>query len=713
MSCASPLRRDRPGAAGMIGRAGIALALATATIAASAQPPTAAPMIYRARATNFAARPAIAVGTSWYPEQWPEERWAVDLAMMRRAGFNTVRIGEFAWSRMESAAGRYDFSWLDRAIDAAAAQGMMVVLGTPTAAPPAWLTQAWPDTLRVDEDGKRATHGARRHFSFASARYRACARAIATELAKRYGHDTRVVGWQIDNEIGPPSFDAEAVARWHAFLKDRYKTIDTLNARWATEYWSQHYNDFDQVPLHATGQQNPALLLDFKHFTTATWRDYIANQAQAIRAHADPRQFVTTNTMFWNGGFDHFALHRDLDLAAWDNYIPDGHPDWVANGANHDLVRGYKQRNFWLMETQPGRVDWAPVNRALDPGQVREMAWQAIGHGADAVLYWQWRPARNGQETYHGSLLGQDGEPNPILDEVARTASEITGASARLADTEPVARVAMLFSYDSRWAIDLQPLNKNFDPVRAFTDFYRPLRVAAQGIAVLPVDADLARYPLVVAPAFNVLTADTAERLARYVRGGGHLVLGPRSGMKDDANALWPNRQPGPLAPLLGAHVEQFYALDQRVGLAGGVSGTASIWAEAITPDARDVEIVARYVDPGGWLDGKPAIVTRRVGKGSISYVGAWLDPAAMQALATRLLAGARIAPIIAGLDPDIELSARAGAGRCVVIAINHGTVAHPLALPPGARLIAGALDKGIAQPHAVAVFEASPATCR
>ncbi len=697
----------------MIGRAGIALALACATIATSAQPPATSSPTYRARATNFAARPAIAVGTSWYPEQWPEERWAVDLAMMRQAGFNTVRIGEFAWSRMEPAPGRYDFAWLDRAIDTAAAHGMMVVLGTPTAAPPAWLTQAWPDTLRVDEDGKRAGHGGRRHFSFASERYRGFARAIATELAKRYGRDARVVGWQIDNEIGPPSFGPEAVARWHAFLKDRYTTIDTLNARWATEYWSQHYDNFDQIPLHATGQQNPALLLDFKHFTTATWTDYIANQARAIRAQADPRQFVTTNTMFWNGGFDHFALHRDLDLAAWDNYIPNGRPDWVGNGANHDLVRGYKQRNFWLMETQPGRVDWVPVNRALDPGQVREMAWQAIGHGADAVLYWQWRPARNGQETYHGALLGQDGEPNPILDEVARTAREIAAVAPRLADTEPVARVAMLFSYDSRWAIDLQPLNKGFDPVRAFTDFYRPLRIAAQGVAVLPVDADLARYPLVVAPALNVLTAGNAARLAGYVRGGGHLVLGPRSGMKDEANALWPNRQPGPLASLLGAHVEQFYALDQSVRLTDGVSGTASTWAEAITPDAPDVAVVARYVDPGGWLDGKTAIVTRRVGKGSITYVGAWLDPEAMQALATRLLASARIAPIMAGVAPDIEISARAGAGRCVLIAINHGAAPHPVALPAGTRLIAGTLENGVAPPHGVAVLEAPRSTCR
>ncbi|QQV77353.1 beta-galactosidase [Sphingomonas aliaeris] len=659
------------------------------------------------------ARPALAVGTSWYPEQWPEANWNTDLAMMKAAGFNTVRIGEFAWSRMEPAEGQFDFAWLDRAVAAAARHGMQVVLGTPTAAPPAWLTQNYPDTLRVDEDGKRATHGARRHFSFASARYRDLARRVAAEMAKRYAHDARVIGWQIDNEVGPPSFDTEAVARWHAFLKARYGDIATLNTRWATEYWSQRYDDFDQVPLHATGQQNPALLLDFKHFTTATWTDYVMNQTRAIRAQADPRQFVTTNTMFWNAGFDHFVLHRDLDLASWDNYIPNGRPDWVANGANHDLVRGYKQRNFWLMETQPGRVDWVPVNRALDPGQVRELAWQAIGHGADAVLYWQWRPARNGQESYHGSLLGQDGKPNPILAEVASTAREIGAASAALADTAPVAKVAMLFSYDSRWAIDLQPLNKNFDPIREFTDFYRPVRIAAQGVAVLPVDADLARYPLVIAPSLNVLTKSQADHLADYVRGGGHLVLGPRSGMKDDANALWPDRQPGPLAPMLGARVDQFYALDVPVGLTGSPGGTASVWAETLVPDTPDVTVLSRYADPGGWLDKKPAIVTRSLGKGSITYVGAWLDPDAMRTLADQVLARAKVEPLLRGVHPDVEVSARAGAGRCVFVLINHGGQAHAVSLPGTARVVAGTFSNSVLQPHEVGVVEVTGTACQ
>jgi beta-galactosidase len=624
---------------------------------------------------------------------------------MKATGFNTVRLAEFAWSRMEPAEGRFDFGWLDRAIAAAQARGFMVVLGTPTAAPPAWLTERYPDTLRVDENGVQDRHGGRRQFSFASARYRQFAHRIASEMAKHYGHHPAVVGWQIDNEIGPPSFDAEAVAAWHVFLQRRYGSVDALNRRWTTAYWSQTYDSFDQVPLRQTGQQNPGLLLDFKHFTTAIWTDYIQNQVTAIRPQIDPRMWITTNTMFWNAGFDHFALHRGLDLASWDNYIPDGRPDWVANGANHDLVRGYKRRNFWLMETQPGRVDWVPVNRALDPGQVRELAWQSVAHGADGVLYWQWRPARSGQETYHGAVLGQDGTPNPIQPEIARVARDLSGAAPLLADTQPVARLAFLFSYDSRWAIDLQRHHAQFDPVRAFTDFYRPFRAAAQGVDVVSPDAPLARYPLVVAPNLNVLTAEQAKALAAYVERGGHLVLGPRSGMKDDANALWPQRQPGPLASLLGARVAQFYALEGKVGVRGAVNGTASIWAEALEPLRGDTRSLATFTNPGGWLDGKAAIVSRKAGRGSITYVGAWLDPDTMSALAKRLLAEADIRPLVPDAHPDLEIAERAAAGKRALIAINHGASPHALAVPAGATFVSGDWTDGQVAAHGVALF--------
>jgi len=654
-----------------------------------------------------AAAPPIAFGTAWYPEQWPEARWEPDLQLMTAAHINTVRIAEFAWSSLEPEEGRFEFGWLDRAIAAAAAHGIRVVLGTPTAAPPVWLTERYPDVLRVDEDGQRAGHGGRRQFSFASARYRAFARDIANRLAARYGRNANVIGWQIDNEIGPPSFDPAAVALWHRFLAERYGTVAELNGRWATAYWSQAYQRFDQVPLHGTGQQNPGLLLDFRHFCTETWTSYVQNQVQAIRAHADPRQFVTTNSMHWNAGYDHFRLHAGLDLAAWDDYIETPEPDWAANGANHDLVRGYKDRNFWVMETQAGRIDWVAVNRALRPGQVREMGWQAVQHGADAVLYWEFRPAPNGQETNYGTLLAPDGTPAPIYREIAKLGGEFARASAALAGTQLVADVAFLWSYDSRWAIDIQPMHKDFDPVAEWVDIYRPFRAAAGGVAVRPPDADLSRYKLVVAPSLNVLTGPQAANLAAYVRNGGTLLLGPRTGQKDGYDALWDARQPGPLRDLLGAHVEQFYALDKPVPVAGALgAGTTSIWADALVPDRPDARPLLSYRDPGGWLDGRAAVVMTQVGKGRVGYLGAWLDPARMAALAATLLKEAGVRPPLPGADPALEVGERDGEGRRVVIAINHDDRPHAMTVPPGATLVAGSVTGGTIAPHDLAVLE-------
>jgi beta-galactosidase len=643
-------------------------------------------------------------GASWYPEQWPESRWGTDLDMMRDTHMNVVRIAEFSWSRMEPADGQFDFAWLDRAIAEASKHGLKVVLGTPTAAPPAWLTSAHPDVLRVNEDGSIEGHGGRRQYSFASATYRHYARGIAEAMAAHFGHNPDVIGWQIDNELGAPSFDKEAQGLWHAWLQKKYGSIEELNRRWTTEYWSQHYDSFDQVPLHAKGQQNPGLLLDFDHFVTDTWIDFVANQASVIRAHADPRQFVTTNTMHMNLGFDHFAMHRDLDLAAWDNYIPNGRPDWLENAASHDLVRGYKQKNFWLIETQ-AHVDYGIVNRALDPGQAREMAWQAVGHGADALLYWQWRSALNGQEQYYGTLIGPDGTPLPIYPEVTQTGAEFAKAAPLLAGTSPRAKVAMIFSYDNMWAIKLQPHNQAFDPVKEFVDWYKPLETRAQAIDVVSADGDLSRYPLIVAPSLNVITQAQADRLTAYVRGGGHLVLGPRSGMKDDANALWPQRQPGPLQVLLGARVEQYYALDQTVPATGELGeATASIWAESLQPQAADVKVIERYGKADGWLDGKPAMVMCAVGKGTITYVGAWFDTAALDRLASGLLNDAHVAPILDGVPDGVEVDERSGDGRHVLVLINHNDAPVTLALPAGARLVVGDYRDNGLPAHGVAL---------
>jgi beta-galactosidase len=638
------------------------------------------------QATNYQGQPPILLGAAWYPEQWPESQWDADLSLMEAAHIRVVRVGEFAWSTMEPTEGQYNFDWLERAIAMAAKHHICVVLGTPTAAPPAWLTEKYPETLRVDENGRRDEHGNRQQFSFADEKYRELARDIAGRMAERFGHNQNVVGWQLDNEYANPSFDDEAKAQFHAWLKQKYGTIANLNYRWATAYWSQTYNDFDQIPVREDGE-NPALLLDWKRFVSDTWKSYSLNQIQAIRVYADPRQFITTNTMGWFDGFDEYTVHSVLDIAAWDDYIgsfgTSNDYDYDENGARHDLTRGYKQKNFWVMETEPAFVNWHKTNTALEKGQVRDMAWQAIGHGAETVEYWQWRANRNGQEQYHGVLVGIDGKPAPVYAEIQQVGDEFNKAGAALAGTSPHSDVAIVQSYDSRWAIDFQRHSVAFDPVGELLAFYRPLRDQAQAVDIVSPDAPLDGYKLVIAPALNVLPRSIADRLIAYVKQGGHLVLGPRTGMKDEFNALNPQRQPGPLGDLLGGSVTQFYALDTRVPVCGEVgSGTADVWAETLEATSPETKVLMRYGASNGWLDGQPAVLEREVGKGSVTYVGAWLDPELMGKFTSGWLQAAGVQPIVPGVPAGVEVCERTGQGKTVLILINHTTEPQKVGLP-------------------------------
>ncbi len=361
----------------------------------------------------------------------------------------------------------------------------------------------------------------------------------------------------------------------------------------------------------------------------------------------------------------------------------EGHLNVARNAAMHDLVRGCKRQNFWVMETQPGSVNWAPVNTTLDRGETRAMAWQAIGHGADAVLYWQWRDALNGQEQYHGALVGPDGTPLPIYDEIRGIGSDFERAAAALKGTKPVAQVAILQSYDSRWAIDFQPHNKNYDQLEVLLGYYRPLRDERLTVDIVSANAPLDSYKLIFAPSLNVISNDLAAHLLDYVRQGGHLVLGPRSGMKDEHNSLNIERQPGPLVAPLGGRVEQYYALDSTVPVSGSLGGgTASLWAEQLSTRDPDVDVLLRYGKSNGWLDAQPAMITRRIGQGRITYLGAVLDSDLMRHVVAWATADAQVTPEFGPVPANVEVCRRVDSAHTVFVLINHGATSAHIALP-------------------------------
>ena len=637
---------------------------------------------------------ALLLGSAWYPEQWPEERWEEDLRLMEAANIKVVRITEFAWSRMEPSEGHYDFAWLDRAIAAAAKHHIASVLGTPTATPPAWLTLKHPEILRIEPDGQRVVHGNRAHASAASAIYRDYCRKIAEQMAVRYGKNPDVVGWQIDNEYGYAlmSYDDETRGQFRQWLHAKYGTLDKLNQLWTTAYWSQTYDDWNEIAI-PVGEHNPGLMLDWKHFITKTWTDYQQNQITVLRQHIEARQFITGNFMGFFDGFDHYPITEPLTFAAWDDYVGTGNLDPVFNGLAHDLTRGFKRQNFWVMETQPGMVNWSYLNNYLNKGEVRLMAWQAVAHGADEVGYWQWRSALNGQEEYHGTLVGADGTPVPLYEEVSQIGREFSATQAALQGTVPVSDVALLYSYDSHWAIQWQKHTEKYDDIGVLKSYYGALRKLAQSVDVVSAYAPLESYKLVVAPSLNVVPKDLAEHLLGYVRNGGHLVLGPRSAMKDEFNGLLPQRQPGYLADALGGRVEQFYALEKDVPVSGTAesawgSGEASVWAEQLKALSPETKVLLTYGKSNGWLDNQPAALTRAYGKGRITYIAAVLDEKLMGTMAAWMTRESGVQPAFGPVPDGVEVSRRSGAGKDVFILLNASQEPKEVTLPHSMKLL-------------------------
>ncbi len=654
--------------------------------------------------------PPLLLGVAWYPEQWPESRWDTDLSLMEAAHIHLVRIGEFAWSRIEPEEGKYDLDWMERAIALAAKHHIVVVIGTPTDAPPAWMTQKYPDILRVNIDGHRDEHGNRRQFSYTSPRYLALCSEVVERLAVRFGHNPNVIGWQIGNEFSLDSYDSYTKHLFQQWLRNKYKTLDALNQHWTTAYWSQTYTQWDQIPMEDT-HGNPGLLLDHKRFVSDVWLHFEKNQITVLRAHIAPRQFITTNIggLAWRDPWDHYTIAQPLDLAAWDDYVGEGHVDPYKDGAMHDLIRGLKQKNFWVMEAQPGFVNWAPVNNVLNRGEVRLMAWAAIGHGADAISYWQWRSALNGQEQYHGVLVGADGTPVPLYEEIKQIGEEFERIAPEFTGTSPQSDVAILHDYDSRWAIDFQPHTDRYDQLKVLLDYYRPLRDLAQSVDIISPYVDLDRYKLVVAPDLNVIPDALGQHLLSYVQHGGHLVLGPRSGMKDAYNALDVHRQPGPLAGPLGGRVEQFYALEKSITAAGTWgNATVDIWAEALSTRNPATHVLMRYGKSNGWLDGQPAVITRQIGKGSITYIGALFDAATMDAAARWMADESGVHPVFGPLPPGVEVCRRVGQNSTIFILINHNPASVNVTLPhPMKDLLAGHTVTTVVLPvQGVAVLE-------
>lgn len=642
-------------------------------------------------------------GADYNPEQWPEETWPDDVRLMKEAGVNLVSLAIFSWAKIQPAEGEFNWGWLDRIIDLLHEGGIQVNLATATASPPPWATQKYPEMLPTDENGAVYGPGSRQHYAPTSPAYRRLAAELVTALAARYAAHPAVVMWHVNNEYGCHlNYDYSDNARdaFQSWLQRKYGTIEALNAAWGTAFWSQIYSSFDQIlpPRKAPYSTNPGGALDYKRFTSDALLELYVMERDIIRA-SGARQPITTNFMGAFPPLDYWKWAQEVDVIADDCYPDPNDPESFRTAAfARDLMRSLKPGTPWLlMEQSTGALNWRPTNAPKAPGQMAALSAQAIGHGADAVMFFQWRQSRRGSEKFHSAMVPHSGNGT-------RTWREVTELGATLAEMpdlapESRAQVAVVFDWENWWALSHSDYPVNIDYARLLQRWYGALHRHHVSIDIVKPTSNLAGYKLVVAPQLYLLTTKGAKNLSAYVAAGGHLFVSAFSDVVDHDDAFRDGGYLVGLREVLGISVEDFGALvppaDSSGPQSAGDSGSAldgigpgqahstvtgpfgDVRGEYFAEEIRShgAEVIGTFTD--GRLAGYPAMTRNTHGAGTGFYLATIPDTAGMETAMEWALRQANITPEIHGLSPWIETARRGD----VLTVINHGTEKKTLAV--------------------------------
>jgi beta-galactosidase len=648
---------------------------------------------------------AMYIGVDYYPEHWPRDRWETDIKLMKEAGFNVVRLAEFAWIDMEPSEGQYEFGWLDDAVKLLARYDMNVILGTPTAVMPAWVARKYPEALRMKADGTRIVWGGRKNNCYSNRDYRRLSERITWAMAEHFAKRPNVIGWQIDNEFGGEEcLCPSCLAQFQIWLQRKYVTLEELNQAWGNRFWGLKFTAWDQItiPDCATDRPwvmgNPSACLDWKRFITWQQARFQAVQVAIIRELC-PNDFITHNFMGLFSSLDYYQMARDLDFVAWDNY-----PIWsdkpsIPYDASlaADVMRGLKQKNFMIMEQTAGPCGWESFGRNPWPGEIRKIAYQQLAHGSDGQIWFRWRTCTVGREQYWHGLLGHDGKPLRRYNEAAQTAKEFRGLENYLRGTTVESDVAILYDYDNLWSLSFQPGFAGNSLQGSIRRYYNALMRAGVNVDIVNRNADLSKYKLVLTPDLSIMPDETAGRLDAYVKNGGVLLADCRTGVKDERNICHERTLPGLLAEALGITIEEYSSLgpdsSYRVSGNGDLAGTAIQYVDWITP--QTAKALAGYVDE--WHMQPFAAVTRNTyDKGIGWYVGTVImEDAFYDSLIHQLLEDAGIRPVV---DPPrgVEASIRQGQGRRLLFLINHTDEPKTVGVPQDKlELLTGTKTRG------------------
>jgi beta-galactosidase len=624
----------------------------------------------------------VYVGVDYYPEHWPRNRWEIDAQMMQRAAFNVVRLAEFSWVKMEPQEGRYDFDWLDDAIATLGRYNLRVVLGTPTAVVPAWLALKYPEVMSLRREGVRNIWGARKDTCYCSGALRLLSARITTEMADRFGDNPNVIGWQTDNEFGGGEDRCHCGAcraTWQDFLRDRYAIIERLNQAWGTHFWGHSFRAWEEIPvINNIAAQNPSACLDWQRFYSWLQVRFQHEQVLILRKRC-PAHFITHNLMGFFPEINYFDLGKELDFVSWDNYPVWGEPHLRFNAsAQADLMRGIKRRNFWIMEQTAGPAGSNWFQRNVRPGELRSIAYQQLAHGADGQVWFRWRTCTAGREQYWHGLLQHDGEENRRYREAAQTADEYRRLSSALEGTTVQSKVAIIFDWNSFWALRIQPGFEKNNYTEHLGRYYLALFKAGVNVDFISLDDDFSSYRLLLAPQLHVLPDALANRLEAYVLGGGVLLTDLRSVVKDETNLCHARPLPGLLSSTLGIQIPEYDILHAETLLTGEFAQcAASQYADWIVPTTAVA--LAGY---DRWFMKPYAAVTRNAhGPGIAWYVGTIGDPGFYRQLVEKLLADAGVQPLLRPPE-GVEASVREDQGKRLLFLINHTEERKTVDLP-------------------------------
>jgi beta-galactosidase len=644
----------------------------------------------------------LLLGVDYYPDQTPESLWEEDARKIADIGFTNVRIAEFAWALMEPSEGKFDFDWLRRSIDILHKHNIDIILGTPSAAPPPWLTAKYPEVLMVNDQGMTVQPGGRRFTCPSNETYRRLSVAIATQMAQTFANTPGIIGWQIDNEFTLQKwarcFCKSCRAGFQEWLRAKYSSLDTINQKWGTSFWSQNYTDFAQipVPLPSNADPNPGLALDYDRYQSFANASFSNLQLAVLRKNC-PKHFVTTNNV---GGLvdtiDLREIYRDLDFTSHDNYpgfaqvvagdmfTPEAIVPAMAFG--FDYMRSLKHKPFLIMEEQTGKAGQPFFAPQPYKGQIRLWAYQAIAHGAMGINYFRWDTANFGAEEYWHGMLTHDRAKSPAFDEIMQTVREMKNLGPDVLNSDYPADVALCLDSDSDWALAVQPGHSKLTYTSRLMMWYGSLAGTGHPADILNADADLSKYKAVLAPLHYVVSQKQAANIRSFVERGGLFIAGFRLGAKDESSQIVRTPLPGLLADVMGVTLKDYVPLyNEKLvvkfmanALLAGSDAQSGLWADVLQPTTATP--LAAYT--AGRYPDAPAITVNNFGKGKAVYIGPDLDPPSLARVLATLLGANNIKPPLPSVPAGVERTVRQRGDALYVFLLNHTPASKSFNIP-------------------------------